>query len=87
MMDSALRGGCAVLERAVAYALGNLALVSAPLLARPTPCPRWDLATLLRHLADSMAAVQEAADEGRVARTSPPAAGPVIPLVRDRAVG
>jgi uncharacterized protein (TIGR03086 family) len=85
-MDGALLAGCAVLERAIAYALGSLALVTPPLLARPTPCVRWDLEALLRHLADSMAALREAT-EGNVELHGPaPDVEAVIPLVRDQAV-
>jgi len=85
-MDAVV-GGVAVLERAIAYALGSLALVTPSQLARPTPCARWDLHDLLEHLGDSMAALHEAADTGRVTLT--PATRPegVIPQVRDQAVG
>jgi uncharacterized protein (TIGR03086 family) len=85
MMD-ALAAGVAVLERSVSYALGSLALVTPPLLIRPTPCVRWDLRDLLHHLNDSMAALQEAASCGEVALTPPPDADAVIEETRDRAV-
>lgn len=65
-MDASLVGGVAVLERAIAYALGNLAYVTPESLGRPTPCDRWNLYDLLEHLHDSLAALQEAAEEGRV---------------------
>ena len=55
-MDRALVGGVAVLERAVAYTLGSLAMVTPEALWRPTPCRHWDLYDLLEHLHDSMAA-------------------------------
>ena len=83
---TALLAGVAVLERAIAYALGSLALVTPPLLARPTPCVRWDLRDLLHHLNDSMAALQEAAETGRVAICPAADVNAVIPMVRDRAV-
>jgi len=82
----ALAAGVAILERSVSYALGSLALVTPPLLVRPTPCSRWDLRDLLHHLSDSMAALQEAASLGSVSATPPPDADAVIPETRARAV-
>jgi uncharacterized protein (TIGR03086 family) len=85
MMD-ALAAGVAVLERSISYALGSLALVTPPMLIRPTPCPRWDLRDLLHHLSDSMAALQEAAVRGEVSLTPVADGDAVIPETRDRAV-
>ena len=85
MMD-ALAAGVAVLERSISYALGSVALVTPPLLIRPTPCPRWDLRDLLHHFNDSMAALQEAAECGEVELTPPPDGDAVIEETRDRAV-
>jgi uncharacterized protein (TIGR03086 family) len=59
---AALYGGMALLERAVSYTLGQLRLVTPGALARPTPCQRWDLRALLRHMDDSLATMQEAVD-------------------------
>jgi uncharacterized protein (TIGR03086 family) len=59
-------GGVELLERAIGYTHGSLQLVSADLLTRPTPCRGWDLRALLDHMADSMAALTEAAEIGRV---------------------
>jgi uncharacterized protein (TIGR03086 family) len=84
-VEAALRAGVAVLERAVAYCLGSLTLVTPALLERPTPCAQWNLYDLLDHLIDSMAALEEAAS-GRVALIAPTGAGEVIPRARDRAV-
>jgi uncharacterized protein (TIGR03086 family) len=87
-MDGALLGGVAVLERAIAYALGSLALVTPEAWNRPTPCRHWDLYDLLEHLHDSMGALGEAIEVGRV-DPLPGAFGPddrVIAVVRDRAV-
>jgi uncharacterized protein (TIGR03086 family) len=81
----ALVGGVAVLERAIAYALGGLALVTADELVRPTPCTDWDLRDLLGHLHDSMAALQEGAETGRVSLVPVPAGDQVVSLVRDQA--
>ena len=65
-MDASLVGGVAVLERAIAYALGNLAYVTPESLGRPTPCDQWNLYDLLEHFHDSLAALHEAAEDGRV---------------------
>ncbi|MGZ4480380.1 MAG: TIGR03086 family metal-binding protein [Nocardioidaceae bacterium] len=62
----AVDDGAALLERAVAYTRGCLALVRPELLARPTPCAGWDLAALLVHMDDALAAFTEAAEVGAV---------------------
>ncbi|GAA2634074.1 TIGR03086 family metal-binding protein [Paractinoplanes durhamensis] len=85
-MDVALRAGVAVLERAVAYCLGSLSLVTPALLSAPTPCRAWDLHALLEHLLDSMAALEEAAETASVTLLPPPSPGGVIPQARDQAV-
>ena len=59
---AALSGGVALLERALGYALGQLHAVTSADLARPTPCPQWDLRGLLMHMDDSLIALQEALD-------------------------
>lgn len=82
----ALVGGVTVLERAVAYALGSLALATPARLANPTPCERWNLRELLEHFGDSLTALHEAADTGQVALRPPGYPGEVIPQVRDQAV-
>ena len=80
-----------LLERALGYAAGSLALVRPALLSRPTPCAGWDLRTLLRHLDDSLLALIEATGTGRVAAPGPAAPGPAAAAVdpagtlRDRA--
>jgi uncharacterized protein (TIGR03086 family) len=82
----ALVGGVAVLERAVAYLLGCLARVPPDALDRPTPCRYWDVYDLLDHLDDSMAALAEAVEVGRVDRPAPaPLTSDVVGGVRDRA--
>jgi uncharacterized protein (TIGR03086 family) len=81
----ALVGGVAVLERAIAYALGSVALVTPDALVRPTPCAAWDLRDLLGHLHDAMAALQEGAETGCVSFVAVPAPDDVLSLVRDRA--
>jgi uncharacterized protein (TIGR03086 family) len=67
---AALSGGVALLERALGYALGQLHAVTSADLARPTPCPQWDLRGLLMHMDDSLIALQEALD---LACVGPPA--------------
>jgi uncharacterized protein (TIGR03086 family) len=57
---AALFGGMALLERAVGYTLGQLQAVTSAALPRATPCQGWDLRTLLGHMDDSLAAMQEA---------------------------
>ena len=57
---AALFGGSALLERAISYTLGNLHLITATALSRPTPCPEWDLRELLAHMNDSLLALYDA---------------------------
>ena len=85
--SAALVGGIAVLERAIAYLLGSLAVVTPQALARPTPCEHWDLYDLLDHLDDSLSALHEAVDVGTVAlaATRPISGEAVILRVRERA--
>ena len=75
-----LSGGIALLERALCYALGQLHAVTSADLARPTPCPEWDLRGLLMHMDDSLIALQEALDLAWVDTEGPgeaePAYGP-----------
>jgi len=49
-----------LLERAIGYTRGALAGVRPELLAKPTPCTRWRLGTLLDHMGDSLDALTEA---------------------------
>lgn len=67
-----LTAGVSLLERATAYTLGSLHLVTPAAMPNPTPCPDWDLRALLRHVSDSLTALHEATDTGHVA---PEAAG------------
>lgn len=61
-----LIGGVGLLERAIAYTLGSLQLVTPDALARASPCRGWDLSALLRHLNDSLEVMHEAVDVGHV---------------------
>jgi uncharacterized protein (TIGR03086 family) len=63
---SALTGGVALLERAMAYTLGSLRLVTPEAMENPTPCAGWNLRMLLLHMNDSLRALQEAIAEGNV---------------------
>lgn len=64
-------GGAALLERASAYALSALRNVAPHLLGRPTPCGDWDLRALLWHTNDSLTALCEGMEDGRVALPPP----------------
>ena len=78
-----------VLPGAIRYALGSLTCVTPGFLAWPTPCATWDLATLLQHVNDSLAALHEGIAAGSVSLT--PAAetaddpGGLVATFRDRA--
>jgi len=77
-----LLGGVDLLERAINYALGALHGVTGTDLAAPTPCVGWDLRALLGHLDDSLLALREAADTGRVSLAGAP--DPVDPVAAVR---
>ncbi len=71
--------GTAPFERALRYALVTAGHVTPELMTRPTPCRGWDLRMLLLHTSDSLAALAEGLDEGRVllaADVDPQVAGP-----------
>ena len=56
-----------LLEPSISYALGAVLAVTPELLSRPTPCRGWDLRMLLRHASESLAAIGEGIEAGRVA--------------------
>ena len=58
--------GAALLERAVGYTRASLQLVPGTPLDSRTPCERWDLLALLRHMNDALAAFTDAAEIGYV---------------------
>jgi uncharacterized protein (TIGR03086 family) len=58
--------GTAAFRRALRYALIAAVGVTPELMARPTPCRGWDLRMLLLHATDSLAALAEGLDDGRV---------------------
>jgi uncharacterized protein (TIGR03086 family) len=55
-----LSSGLELLETAVSYALASAGMATPQFLSRPTPCPGWDLETLLDHLSESIAVLREA---------------------------
>ncbi|MGI8577406.1 MAG: TIGR03086 family metal-binding protein [Nocardioidaceae bacterium] len=61
-----LIGSLGLLERAIGYTRGSLQLVTDADLTLATPCREWNLRALLRHMNDSLAALQQAADVGYV---------------------
>jgi uncharacterized protein (TIGR03086 family) len=56
----------AVLDSAVTWAHSCLQLARTSDLSLPTPCSAWDLGELLAHMEDSLEALGEAAELGRV---------------------
>jgi len=79
-----------LLAGAISYALAACALIRPGELTRPTPCPDWDLGTLLRHLGDSMADLETAIRTGCLDLDHPreplvPAGDDPVEAVRDRA--
>jgi uncharacterized protein (TIGR03086 family) len=55
-----------LLEPSIRYAVGVALAVTPELLSRPTPCREWDLRMLLRHASESLAALGEGIETGRV---------------------
>jgi uncharacterized protein (TIGR03086 family) len=78
-------GGVELLERAIGYARGALALVTPEALTRPTPCRAWDLRQLLGHMNDSLALLEEAGSAHRVRLSVVPDAADPVPALRARA--
>jgi uncharacterized protein (TIGR03086 family) len=81
-----------LLASAIDYALGSVDHVAPELLGQPTPCREWDLAALLRHANDSVAALYQGLASGYVsvdrAGAAEPAAatpGSLAGTFRDRA--
>jgi uncharacterized protein (TIGR03086 family) len=62
-----------LLERAVRYGLESMEAVEAGCLSRPRPCADWDLHALLRHVNDSVGAMREGIELGRVDLVPPEA--------------
>jgi uncharacterized protein (TIGR03086 family) len=60
-------GAGGLLSAALEYALQAAVSAGPGLLARPTPCRDWDLRMLLRHVAESLAVLQEGLTSRRIA--------------------
>lgn len=73
-LAATLTGGIALLERAMAYTLGSLQLVTPEVMAAPTPCAAWTLRALLLHMNDSLQTLHEAIACGHVDLEAHPAA-------------
>jgi uncharacterized protein (TIGR03086 family) len=58
--------GARLLEPSISYALGAVLAVTPELLPRPTPCRGWQLRMLLRHACESLTALGEGIETGRV---------------------
>ena len=82
---TALSRGRELLESAVSYALASAALGTPQLLHRPTPCPGWDLKTLLDHISDSIGVLHEAITAGDAGASAAPPGYPGPGLTRSRA--
>lgn len=77
-----------LLADAIHYTLGSLTRVTTGLLPCPTPCAAWDLAALMAHFSDSLAALYEGLATGYV-RLAPAVAGDpatrLVAAVREQA--
>ena len=77
--------GRELLESAVSYALAGAALGTPRLMQRPTPCPGWDLETLLDHVSESIGVLAEAMTAAGAGAAPPGYLGPGRdPVVRLR---
>jgi uncharacterized protein (TIGR03086 family) len=65
----------ALVERALSYTLCALRCVTGRALDGPTPCRGWDLRALLWHTNDSLCAMCEGVEDGRVAVPPPVGSG------------
>jgi len=76
-----------LLGPAISYALVTVQAVTPELLPHPTPCQGWDVGMLLRHATESLAALQEGIDAGRIGLSPGPddPAGDPAALFRHRA--
>ncbi|XVQ09750.1 TIGR03086 family metal-binding protein [Spirillospora sp. CA-255316] len=63
-----------LLKHALDYALAAAQHIAPHSLDRPTPCDRWSLGMLLRHVNESLDVLDEGLTAGRVGVVAPPAA-------------
>jgi len=89
---AAVAAGAALLERALGYTRGALALVTPAHLDARTPCERWRLAELLAHMDDSLTALHDAAATATVALAPAPSTAaddelPAVASLRSRGCG
>jgi Mycothiol maleylpyruvate isomerase N-terminal domain len=76
-----------LLKQAICYALAVVQDVTPEMLQHPTPCRGWDVQMLLRHASESLAALREGIDAGRIGLDPSPEdlSGDSVQLFRDRA--
>lgn len=67
-----------LLAVAVGYALRAAGPAAPELMSRPTPCQGWDLGMLLRHAAESLAALREGVCAGQVGLHAGPESAEVL---------
>ena len=87
---AALSGTGTLLAQAIRYALDSVADVTQTCLTRATPCAEWDVAALMCHVNDSLAALHEGMATGTIAPdptepTSYQTAYVLVDTFRDRA--
>lgn len=79
--------GVGLLERAIGYLLGSLRLVTPAVVSNATPCRDWDVRALLCHVNDSLTALIDAAEHGRIdlSASDETPSRDVVDLTRNRA--
>jgi uncharacterized protein (TIGR03086 family) len=87
MTGAGQAAGPGLLEPAVGYALAVVQDITPELLPYPTPCLGWDVQMLLRHVSESLAALREGIDAGRIGLDPSPddGSGDPVQMFRDRA--
>jgi len=85
-MDT-VSGAIELLTGAISYMLAVCAPIGAAEMTLPTPCPDWDVATLLGHLCQSMTDLEKALRTGRLDLEEPVgrAGGDSVEALRDGA--
>jgi uncharacterized protein (TIGR03086 family) len=88
MSTASLPRSVAVLDSAVTWTHSCLQLARVSPLSQPTPCRDWDLGQLLVHMDESLTAIGEAAELGRVSvdpRPPEPDSGDLVDRLVQRA--